>query len=135
MDTGLIFSVLGALVSVGGIFIAIGVMKGKLSHAVDENAEQSKRIETLATKNELAQAINRSDEMLRIMRKRAEEDRVSGEGRYKELYGIINVHGERISALETSHNAVMKTLDELKLTVNNGFRELREDLKDFRKHS
>jgi hypothetical protein len=133
MDTGLIFSVLGALVSVGGVFIAIGVMKGKLSHAVDENAEQSKRIETLATKNELAQAINRSDEMLRIMQKRAEEDRVSGEGRYKELYGIINVHGERISALETSHNAVMKTLDELKLTVNNGFREVREDLKELRK--
>jgi hypothetical protein len=60
--------------------------------------------------------------------------RAAGEGRYKELYGIINIHGERIAALETSHDAVMKTLDELKLTVNNGFRELRKNLKELRKH-
>ncbi|MDR2245046.1 MAG: hypothetical protein LBE17_00005, partial [Treponema sp.] len=58
-----------------------------------------------------------------------------GKGAYKELYGVINVHGERIAALETSHDAVMKTLDELKLTVNNGFRELRKDLKELRKHT
>jgi hypothetical protein len=135
VDNGLLFSIVGAIVSAGGIFIAIGVMKGKLNQTAEENAVQSKQIETLASKGELAQAISRSDEMLRIMQKRTEEDRTAGEGRYKELYGVINIHGERIAALETSHNAVRPTLDELKLTVNTCFRELREDLKELRKHT
>ena len=133
MDHGLIFSVLWALGSVGGIFIAIGVMKWKLSQTSEENAAQAKQIENLAAKNELAQAISRSDEMLNLMRKRADEDRAAGEGRYKELYGIINTHGERIAKLETSHTAVLKMLDEIKASLNLGLKDIREELKDLKR--
>ena len=133
MDHSLLFSVLGAIVSLGGVFIAIGAMKGKLSQAIEDNSTQARQIEAAATKTELAQAISRSDEMLSLMRKRAEEDRAAGEGRYKELYGIINQHGERIAKLETSHTAVLKMLDEIKASLANGFKDVREELKDLKR--
>ena len=132
MDYSLLFSILGAAVSLGGIFIAIGVMKAKLAHTVEENAAQTKQIEAAATKVELAQAISRSDEMLSLMRKRAEEDRTVGDGRYKELYGIITAHGERIGKLEVSQEQLFKLLDKLETAVTNGFREMKADMKELR---
>ena len=144
MDHSLLFSILGAIVSLGGVFIAIGAMKGKLSQAIEDNSAQSRQIESLATKSELTQAIKRSDEklaeaikhsddMLELMLKRAEEDRAAGDGRYKELYGIINIHAERIAKLETSHAAVMKMLDEIKESLATGFKDVRDELKDLKK--
>jgi hypothetical protein len=129
---GLIFPILGALLSAGGVFIAIGVMKGKLNQTVEENTAQARQIETLAAKSELAQAMSRFDEMFRIIQKRAEEDRASGEGRYKELYGITSVHGERISKLEISQEQIFKMLDKLEIAVSGGFRDLRQDMKELR---
>jgi hypothetical protein len=126
VDTGLIFSIIGAAVTLGGVCVAFGVLKAKI-------VENEKEVELKASKTELASAIKHSDALLEMMQKRAEEDRARGEARYKELHGITSIHGERISALETSQNAVIKSLDELKLTVNNGFREVREDLKEMRK--
>jgi hypothetical protein len=80
----------------------------------------------------LAAAIKHSDDLLTFMQKRAEEDRARGDGQYKELYGIINVHGERIASLETSQTQIFKTLDKLESTVANGFRELRQEMKELR---
>jgi hypothetical protein len=88
--------------------------------------------EVQATKDELTAAIRRSDELLDIMRKRAEEDRLRGDGRYKELYGIIGAHGERISKLEISQEQIFKMLDKLEITVSGGFRDLRQDMKELR---
>jgi hypothetical protein len=143
-DIGLGLSILAAFVSVGGILIGIGVYKSKIARNDEVNTEQEKQIKNCATKEELsvaanrgnellANAIKRSDEMLDMMRKRAEEDRAAGEGRYKELYGILATHAERISALETTQGIVTKTLDEIKASLNGGFREIRDELKDMRK--
>jgi arsenate reductase-like glutaredoxin family protein len=107
-------------------------MKGKLQQAVETNAAQTKHLESCATRDELAKAIKRSDEMLEIMRKRVDEDRTLGEGRYKELYGIISGHVERIGKLEVSQDQLFKLLDKLESTVTSGFREMKADMKELR---
>jgi hypothetical protein len=61
-----------------------------------------------------------------------EEDRAAGEGRYKELYGIISRHGERIGRLEVSQEQLFKMLDKLEETVTSGFREMKLDMKELR---
>jgi hypothetical protein len=57
----------------------------------------------------------------------------AGEGRYKELYGIITLHGERIVKLETPHEAILKSLDEIKTDLKTGFADIRKELKELRK--
>ena len=125
MNTQILFSVISAVVTLGGICIAFGVIKGKVERVAKDNEVQ-------ATKDELTAAIKRSDEMLDIMRKRAEEDRLRGDGQYKELYGIISGHGERISKLEISQEQIFKMLDKLEITVSSGFRDLKQDMRELR---
>ena len=143
MTMELLISLIGAVVTLGGICISFGVLKAKITENSKTNDAQVKQIEGCATRLELAEVIKRSDDklalaikhsddMLELMRKRAEEDRAAGEGRYKELYGIINIHGERIAKLETSHAAVMKSLDELKADLRIGLKEIRDDIKDLK---
>jgi hypothetical protein len=140
---GLLISLIGAAVTVGGLCISFGVLKSKIAENSKMNDAQVKQIEQCATRLELAEAIKRSDEklalaikhsddMLELMRKRAEEDRAAGEGRYKELYGIITVHGERIGKLEVSQEQLFKMLDKLEATVTNGFQEMKVDMKELR---
>jgi hypothetical protein len=125
MSTEILFSIISIAVTLGSICIAFGVIKGKVERVAKDNEVQ-------ATKEELTAAIRRSDELLDIMRTRAEEDRSRGDGRYKELYGIIGAHGERISKLEISQEQIFKMLDKLEITVSGGFRDLRQDMKDLR---
>jgi hypothetical protein len=120
------------------------MIKGKISQNDEVNKAQAAQIEACATKTELsaaaaradeqlAAAIKRSDEILDLMRERAEEDRASGEGRYRELYGIINNHGERIKAVETAQKAIDKILAEIKSDIKTGFAEVKSELKEIRK--
>ena len=92
----LIGTLVGMLITVGGVFIAVGGLKQKIHDSVETNKAQEEHIKTLASKDELAKAIKRSDELLVLMQKRVDEDRLSGERRYTELYGLLNVHSERI---------------------------------------
>jgi hypothetical protein len=125
MSFQILFSLISAAVTLGGICIAFGVIKGKVERVAKENEVQ-------ATKDELTAAIKRSDELLDMMRKRAEEDRLLGDGRYKELYGIIGGHAERIGKLEISQEQIFKMLDKLENAVSGGFRDLRQDMKELR---
>jgi CRP-like cAMP-binding protein len=120
------------------------MIKGKISQNDEVNKAQAQQIEACATKTELsaaaaraaeqlAAAIKRSDEMLEFMRKRAEEDRASGEGHYRELYGIITSQGERITAVETTQKAIDKILAEIKSDIKTGFSEVKSELKELRK--
>ncbi|MDR0759383.1 MAG: hypothetical protein LBF74_04650 [Treponema sp.] len=140
-----VFSLLAAVVSVGGILIAFGMIKGKVNQNAEANKAQTEQIEQCASKSELAAAMERggeqlaaaikhSDEMLELMRKRAEEDRKSGEGHYKELYGIINNHAERIKAVETTQKAIDKSLEEIKSDIKAGFADVKSELKEMRKN-
>jgi hypothetical protein len=143
MSLQILFSVIAAMISIGGLCVGFGVLKSKIMQNGSVNDEQTKKIDACATKNELAevknvfydkltQAIKRSDEMLEMMRKRAEDDRSRGDGQYKEIYGVLTAHAERISALETSQSAITKTLDEIKTDLNGGFKDIRNELKELR---
>jgi hypothetical protein len=144
LSPSFIFSLLAAVLSVGGVLVAFGVLKAKVNQNAEANAAQTAQIEGRASRAELATvaargdeqlaaAIKHSDEMLDLMRKRAEEDRASGEGHYRELYGIINSHGERIKAVETTQRAIDKSLEEIKSDIKTGFSEMKTELKELRK--
>jgi predicted nucleic acid-binding Zn-ribbon protein len=129
----LIFSIIAASVSLGSILIAIGVLKGKINQNTETNKTQDEQIKTLATKDDLAKAIKRSDEMLELITKRAEEDRAKGTGQWREFHDAIAKHSERIGILENKHESLMKSLDEIKNDIKSGFRQLQDDLKELRK--
>jgi hypothetical protein len=126
VDTSVIFSIIGAAVALGGICVAFGVLKAKIH-------ENEKEVELKAAKTELAAAIEHSGALLEIIQARVEEDRRQGEGRFKELYGIIGMHRERISKLEISQEQIFKMLDRLEITISDGFRDVRQDMKELQK--
>ena len=128
----LIGTLVGMLITVGGVFIAVGSLKQKIHDSIETNKAQEEHIKTLASKDELAKAIKRSDELLELMKKRVDEDRLSGEKKYAELYGLLNAHSERIGKLEVSQEQIFKMLDKLDSTINNGFKDMREDMKELR---
>jgi hypothetical protein len=132
IDSGFIFSLIAALVTLGGLLVAFGVLKQKIVEGAKTNEQQADQIEERASRQDLAAAIKRSDELYEFMRRRAEEDRAQGDGRYKELYGIIGAHSERIGKLEISQEQIFKMLDKLEITVSGGFHDLRQDMKELR---
>jgi predicted nucleic acid-binding Zn-ribbon protein len=139
-----LFPLLTAVISVGGVLIAIGVLKSKVTQNTESNAVQGKQIEDRATKEELsnamaraneqlAVAIKHSDEMLELMRRRAEEDRAAAEQQYRDINGKIGNHAERIKAVETAQKAIDKSLEEIKSDLKAGFAEIKAELKERRK--
>jgi hypothetical protein len=130
MNMTMIFQIIAALISVGGIFIAIGMLKSKIHHNADIGKAQGEQIKSLATKDELAAAIKRSDEMLSLMTKRAEEDRVKSQSQWREFHEALSKHAGRIGALETQQTSLIKSLDEIKIDVKSGFREIQIELKE-----
>jgi septation ring formation regulator EzrA len=133
MDHTLIFSIIGAVVTLGGLFITIGVFKAKIATNEKHNAEQEAKIKDRATKDDLAKSIQRSDELLDLLRKRLDEYRRYGDGRYTEMYSILNQHTERIGKLEASQEQIFKLLDKLDASVTTGFHEVRDDMRELRK--
>ena len=129
----LIGSLVGMLIAIGGVFVAVGGLKQKINDSVETNKAQEEYIKTLSSKDELAKAIKRSDELLELMQRRADEDRRLGEHKYTELYGLLNAHGERIGKLEVSQAQVFKMLDKLDSNINNGFKDMKEDIRELRK--
>jgi DNA repair exonuclease SbcCD ATPase subunit len=132
MNHTIIFSIIAATVSLGGVFIAIGVFKGKINQNAEANKVQDEQMKALASKDDLAAAIRRSDEMLAIMTKRAEEDRLKGQSQWREFHEITAKHSERIGVLENQQNTLMKSLDEIKGDIKSGFRQLQDELKELR---
>ena len=133
MNHTIIFAIISATISLGSVFIAIGVFKGRINQNTETNKAQDDQIKTLASKEELAAAIRRSDEMLTIMTKRAEEDRVKGQSQWREFHEAIAKHSEKIGILENQQSILMKSLDEIKGDIKSGFRQLQDELKELRK--
>jgi len=132
MNHTIIFSIIAATVSLGSVFIAIGVFKGKINQNAETNNAQNEQMKALASKSELAAAIKRSDEMLEIMSKRAEEDRIKGQGQWREFHELLAKHSEKIGILENQQSTLMKSLDEIKGDIKSGFRQLQDELKEIR---
>jgi len=135
MSLSIIFPIIAAVISVGGVFIAIGVFKGKITQHGESIANHKIEMKTLASKEELAAAIRRSDEMLELMIKRAEEDRLKSQGQWREFNDILARHSERIVVLENQQNILMKSLDEIKVDIKSGFRQLQDELKELMKRN
>lgn len=132
MNWTILFSIIAAAISLGTIFIAVGVFKARINQNAEQNKLQEEQIKTLASKDELAAAIKRSDEMLDIMRKRAEEDRGKGQEQWREFHKILSDHESRIKVVENQQTIVMKSLDEIKGDIKTGFRQIQEELKEMR---
>jgi len=133
MSPTIIFSIITAVVTVGSVLIAIGVLKGRIAQNTEVGKSNSDQMKTLASKDDLAAAIRRSDEMLEMMRKRAEEDRSKGQGQWREFHEALSKHDARIGKLETQQDTIMKSLDELKVDIKSGFKEMQNELKELRK--
>ena len=144
MNPTIIFSIIAACVSVGGVLITVGVIKGKINQNAEVNKTQDDQIKLLASKSDLAvvakhsddqlaAAIKRSDEMLAIMTKRAEEDRAKGQGQWREFHEILAKHAERLGTLETRQTVFQKSIDELKNDIKSGFKETHDELKELQK--
>ena len=118
-----IFYIILLIFAVGGIFASAGYFKGKIQ-------QHTKVIDNLASRDELAVAIQRSDEMLEIMKERAEEDRTKGQGQWRDFNEALKKHAERIGALETQQNSLIKTLDEIKSDQKNTFNYIQNQFKD-----
>jgi len=126
----LIFAVITACLSLGGVLVAVGVLKGKIQHNAEDNKNLLDLVEKLASRDDLSSAVKRVDELLAIIRARAEEDREKGQGVYREFYSLLTGHEKRISALETHQSGLAKALDELKKDIKSGFSDLRCELKE-----
>lgn len=135
MTPALIISIIGIAITIGGICIAIGVLKGKINQNAEQNKLQEEQAKTFASKDDLAMAIKRSDEMLDIMRKRAEEDREKGQGQWREFHSLLADHTGRIKVLENQQNTLKETLDEIKGDIKSGFKQIQDDLKEMRKEN
>jgi hypothetical protein len=133
MSISVVIALVGVAVTIGTVLIAVGVLKQRINNNEKTNGEQTAQINLLASKEELAVAIKRSDELLDLMRKRVEEDRNTGEGKFSELYAMLNSHSERIGRIEVSQEQIFKMLDKLDGAVSSGFREMRDEMKDLRK--
>ena len=121
-----IFYIIAAAIPIGGIFIAIGYFKGKVQQNTAAIIEQSEQIKTLATKSELIEAFQQSGKILDFMKQRAEEDRVKGQGQWREFHNKIASHAERLSALETHQTTFVNSINEIKIC----FREMEKDIKE-----
>ena len=126
----LIFSVIGACISVGGILIAIGVLKGKIQQNTETNNAQNEQMKKFASRDELAAAIQRSDELLALIKARAEEDRSKGQSQYREFSALLNGQDKRIIAIETQQTVFAKILDEMKQDIKSGFKDMQAELKE-----
>lgn len=133
MTVSIAISLIGVAITIGGVLIAAGMFKQKISDNTEVNKAHEAHLKTLASKTELAQAIQRSDELLELMQQRVSEDRAAGEKKYTELYSLLNVHSERIGKLEVSQAQVFKMLDKLDSTINNGFKDMKDDIRELRK--
>jgi hypothetical protein len=132
MDKDLIFSLIGTVVSLGGLCVFFGMIRQKIIENGKDNEEQAALINDRATKDDLAKAIRRSDELLELLRKREDEDRSRSQEGYNKPQDMISAHSQRITALETSQDQIFKSLTELKNDMKNDFSDIKEELKDLR---
>jgi hypothetical protein len=99
------------------------VFKGKISQNNDQ-------IEKCASKDDLAAAIKRSDELLALMKARTEEDRSKGQGQYREFSSLLHGQDKRITMLETQQNAYVNIINEMKKDFKSEFKDLHTELKE-----
>jgi hypothetical protein len=122
LDSSLIFSLSGVLVSLGGLCAGFGILKGKAEHAIGENRAQAERLKTRAAKEDAARVI-----------KQADDDRRHNANRHGKIFDPVSSRAKETGALNAMPKAVKKSLDELKNKIRDGLKEIRDELKELRR--
>jgi hypothetical protein len=120
MNINLIFSVISAAVTVGGLCVGLGVMKAKIDRATKVNKTQTKKIEGCVTKEELGMVVRSID-----------EDRKHNAEQHKDFYDYRN----RIVSIESTLKSLTKSFDEFKLDIKSDMREILSEVKELRRHT
>jgi DNA anti-recombination protein RmuC len=122
IDSSVIFSLLGAVVSLGGLCVGFGILKGKVEHAVEENREQAEHLKICATKQEVTALFNQ-----------AEDARKRNSDSIARLFDMVNSQAKEIGELNATLKAMKESLDALKTQIQDGLKEIRDEIKDLRK--
>jgi outer membrane murein-binding lipoprotein Lpp len=124
IDTGFIFSLLSALITLGSLCVGFGILKGKLDHAIEENKVQSEQFKNYAAKDDLA-----------ALTKRTDEDRKYNEDQHRTLFSKTDDQSKQISELNATLKALKESVDEVKNDIKSGLKEIQEELKELRRRT
>jgi hypothetical protein len=122
IDTGLIFSMLSALVTLGSLCVGFGILKGKLDHAIEENVRQGDQIKNCATKDEVESVA-----------RRATEDRERNSDQHKQLFDATNIHAKQIGELDVTLRLLKESFDKLQMEIRSGIESIQRELRELRK--
>lgn len=122
VDVGFIFSLLSALVCLGGLCISFGILKGKVDQSVEENKAQAEQIKHCATKEEVAS-----------LQKMVDDNRVHNSEQHQKLFDSVNSQAKEIGELNVLLNSMKESLDELKSKIQDGLKEIRDEMKELRR--
>jgi hypothetical protein len=118
IDTGFIFSMLSALITLGGLCVGFGILKGKLDHAVEENVRQGDQIKNCATKDEVESVA-----------RRATEDRERNSEQHKQLFEATNIHAKQIGELDVTLRLLKESFDKLQIEIRSGIESIQRELR------
>jgi septal ring factor EnvC (AmiA/AmiB activator) len=122
MDIGFIFSLISMVVSLGSLCVGLGIMMGKINHVAEENKTQAEQLKACASKDELAVVVRRAD-----------EDRGHNSDQHQKLFGQVNNHSKQIGEIETALRSLKESLDELKVEIRAGLKDIQTELKEMRR--
>jgi hypothetical protein len=118
VDAGFIFSLLSAVIALGGIGISFGVLKGKVDRNTEENQEQAKQFDGCATQKDLA-----------ALKERTDEDRKRNMEPHQKRFDAVGDQAKQIGELTMTLRSMELSFKELKDDVKQGFKELQSELK------
>jgi septal ring factor EnvC (AmiA/AmiB activator) len=122
IDTGFIFSLLSALITLGGLCAGFGILKGKVDRSAEENKAQEEQLKGCAKKEEVAAAVGQ-----------ANEDRRRNGEQHQKLFDMVNQQAKEIGALNAVLTSVKDSLEELKKEIRDGLKDIRNEIKELRK--
>jgi DNA anti-recombination protein RmuC len=115
---------LTTLVTIVLLGVNIGLLKGDVKKANDDNSAQAGQIGKCATKEEL-----------RALTERVNEDRQHNNERIKDLYNSRNVHARDMEEVTTTLNEIKNQLGEMKTEFRNDLNGLGEKLDRMRERA
>jgi hypothetical protein len=121
VDTGFIFSLVSALVTLGTLCVGFGVLKNKVDQIIKENEAQSKQFGDCVTQKDLA-----------VLKERTDEDRKRNMEHHQKLFDSVGDQAKQIGELAMTLRSMELSFKELKDDVKQGFRELQNEIRGIR---
>jgi DNA mismatch repair ATPase MutL len=122
IDSGFIFSLLSALITLGGLCVGFGVLKSKVDRSLEENKDQAKQFDGCATQKDLAN-----------LKERTDEDRMRNMEQHQKLFDSLGDQAKQIGELAITLRSVELSFREMKEDVRRGLKDIQDELKELRK--